>query len=743
MEDCTFMAEDDCTATCNTSIVGEMSSLSEDIKVEEDVPTDESPLIDYTAACDTSIVEEMSSLSEDIKAEGDVPTDESPLIEKHISIVQTFGELEELANITNELLSGDSGQDHGPAIRKSCPLCPEEYFRACHANKLFRHLQNLHWKISVEYEGYRMCVCHLHCSPARADVNGQSNTKMTAHYHCIICGSTVSRRTEMISHLKRHLNKGETKIVFLTGHPYATPSHAYSVRSSDEVLKETDTNVQVLQNYSTPWKSDSFFNPKMKTNRQLIFCALAVLAQERMPLECLDAFGSTGIMGLQWAKNLGSSVKVTINDINEKSVEMIWENCHLNHMKVLNNQDYEEEDGDCTADDTEEPVGSVEITMMDANVLMHLRAFDFIHLDPFGTNVNFLDAAFRNVRNLGVVSLTSTDISSLYGKALHVAKRHYGVNIVRTEYFREMAARIVVGAVARAAGRCNKGIDVLLCVAVEHFILVVVRVLRGPTEADESAKKIRTLIHCQWCEERIFQKDGHMVGENPYQQLPCNCHESMPGKSAIELGPMWSGTIFNTGYLRRMLYESVQHGIDDIQQLLKTLICEAECTTHKQQFITLSHVNQEETGVIIKTPDPDGQGDQPSIQGKRKNIEILKTVAKRPKFEARTEHPCFYYSIHRHSIRGMNSPKLNKFLQYLAQAGFLVSRTHFDPLGVRTNATLAKFKSVLQLHSSAPNTPVPGVQATEETQPAEDVPLVECHDEQETELADNQILDDL
>ncbi|XP_069087601.1 TRMT1-like protein isoform X3 [Pleurodeles waltl] len=720
-----------------------MSSLSEDIKVEEDVPTDESPLIDYTAACDTSIVEEMSSLSEDIKAEGDVPTDESPLIEKHISIVQTFGELEELANITNELLSGDSGQDHGPAIRKSCPLCPEEYFRACHANKLFRHLQNLHWKISVEYEGYRMCVCHLHCSPARADVNGQSNTKMTAHYHCIICGSTVSRRTEMISHLKRHLNKGETKIVFLTGHPYATPSHAYSVRSSDEVLKETDTNVQVLQNYSTPWKSDSFFNPKMKTNRQLIFCALAVLAQERMPLECLDAFGSTGIMGLQWAKNLGSSVKVTINDINEKSVEMIWENCHLNHMKVLNNQDYEEEDGDCTADDTEEPVGSVEITMMDANVLMHLRAFDFIHLDPFGTNVNFLDAAFRNVRNLGVVSLTSTDISSLYGKALHVAKRHYGVNIVRTEYFREMAARIVVGAVARAAGRCNKGIDVLLCVAVEHFILVVVRVLRGPTEADESAKKIRTLIHCQWCEERIFQKDGHMVGENPYQQLPCNCHESMPGKSAIELGPMWSGTIFNTGYLRRMLYESVQHGIDDIQQLLKTLICEAECTTHKQQFITLSHVNQEETGVIIKTPDPDGQGDQPSIQGKRKNIEILKTVAKRPKFEARTEHPCFYYSIHRHSIRGMNSPKLNKFLQYLAQAGFLVSRTHFDPLGVRTNATLAKFKSVLQLHSSAPNTPVPGVQATEETQPAEDVPLVECHDEQETELADNQILDDL
>lgn len=28
--------------------------------------------------------------------------------------------------------------------------------------------------------------------------------------------------------------------------------------------------------------------------RQLIFCTLAALAEERKPLECLDAFGATG-----------------------------------------------------------------------------------------------------------------------------------------------------------------------------------------------------------------------------------------------------------------------------------------------------------------------------------------------------------------------------------------------------------------------------------------------------------------
>jgi len=38
------------------------------------------------------------------------------------------------------------------AGRKSCPLCPEEKFKACYSHKLRRHLQNLHWKVYVEFE---------------------------------------------------------------------------------------------------------------------------------------------------------------------------------------------------------------------------------------------------------------------------------------------------------------------------------------------------------------------------------------------------------------------------------------------------------------------------------------------------------------------------------------------------------------------------------------------------------------
>ncbi|XP_056620196.1 TRMT1-like protein isoform X2 [Triplophysa dalaica] len=526
----------------------------------------------------------------------------------------------------------------------------------------------------------------------------QTQGRLVAHYHCVVCSVTIARKTDMISHLKRHINKGETEASY-SGNSDVPFEEAVPGGQAYEIMKELGTNVQLMPNHTTPQKTDTYFSRKMKTNRQLVFCSLAVLAEQRNPLECLDAFGATGIMGLQWAKHLRNSVKVTINDINEACVKMIKENCHLNHVRVEGSRTACQLDG---AGDVESPIASVEVVKMDANVIMHLRPFDYIHLDPFGTSVNYLDAAFRNVRNLGIVSVTSTDTGSLYSKSLNVTLRHYGCQIVRTEYYKELAARMVLAAVARAAARCNKGIEVLLAVALEHFVLVVVRVLRGPTQADESAKKLRQLLHCQWCEERVFLKPGSMVEENLYRQLPCQCHGSMPGKTAVELGPLWAGPLFNSGFLRQMLVAAVQHNMEDIQPLVKSLFCEADCTTLKPSpvpgYSTLS--SQVECGVVIKTLQRVEEADTSDQSGKRKTAgEDSGNVLKKLKPDTSLEHPAFYYSIHRHSIRGMNMPKLNKFLQYLTEAGFRVSRTHFDPTGVRTDATLVQFKEVLTKYS--------------------------------------------
>ncbi|XP_070764940.1 TRMT1-like protein isoform X1 [Enoplosus armatus] len=630
--------------------------------------------------------------------------------ERHVSIQTKLEGLEMLVDLNG-------------AGRKSCPLCPEEKFKACYSHKLRRHLQNLHWKVYVEFEGQRMCICHLPCRNLKPSLSGdQASGRHVAHYHCVVCSVTIARKTDMISHLKRHVNKGETEASYSGSSdvPFEEPAPS---GQAYEIMKELGTNVQLLPNHTTPQKSDTYFNRKMKTNRQLVFCSLAVLAEERNPLECLDAFGATGIMGLQWAKHLRNAVKVTITDISDTCVKMIKENCELNHIRVDGGSRGPRGPDVASSEVKGAPIASVEVAKMDANVIMHLRPFDYIHLDPYGTAVNYLDAAFRNVRNLGIISVTSTDTGSLYSKSPNVTLRHYGCHIVRTEYYKELAARMVVATVARAAARCNKGIEVLLAVALEHFVLVVVRVLRGPTQADESAKKLRKLVHCQWCEERVFLKLGNMVDDT----LPCNCHGSLPGKTAVQLGPLWSGPLFNTGFLRRMLSAAVQHSMDDIQPLVKTLICESECTTlkslvhgpsaltnqgksppthththtcmTKRAFTECSVSSAVECGVVIKTLQSGEESGPADQSGKRKTGEESGNVVKKLKCDASLEHPPFYYSIHRHSIRGMNMPKLNKFLQYLTEAGFRVGRTHFDPTGVRTDATLEQFKSVLSKYS--------------------------------------------
>ncbi|XP_060890954.1 TRMT1-like protein isoform X2 [Labrus mixtus] len=599
--------------------------------------------------------------------------------ERHISIQTKLEGFEMLVDLNG-------------AGRKSCPLCPEEKFKACYSHKLRRHLQNLHWKVYVEFEGQRMCICHLPCRNLKPSLSGdQASGRHVAHYHCVVCSVTIARKTDMVSHLKRHVNKGETEASY-SGSSDAQIEEPAPSGQAFEIMKELGTNVQLLPNHTTPQKSDTYFNRKMRPNRQLVFCSLAVLAEERNPLECLDAFGATGIMGLQWAKHLRSAVKVTITDISDTCVKMIKENCELNNMRVDGSPRAPRGGPDGAAGEVKgATIATVEVAKMDANVIMHLRSFDYIHLDPYGTAVNYLDAAFRNVRNLGIISVTSTDTGSLYSKSPNVTLRHYGCHIVRTEYYKELAARMVVATVARAAARCNKGIEVLLAVALEHFVLVVVRVLRGPTQADESAKKLRKLVHCQWCEERVFLKLGNMTDDT----LPCNCHGSLPGRTAVQLGPLWCGPLFNTGFLRRMLSAAVQHSMDDIQGLVKTLICESECTVLKSSALT----NQAECGVVIKTP-PSGEESGPADQsGKRKSGEESGNVVKKLKSDASLEHPPFYYSIHRHSIRGMNMPKLNKFIQYLTEAGFRVGRTHFDPTGVRTDASLEQFKSVLTKYS--------------------------------------------
>lgn len=101
-----------------------------------------------------------------------------------------------------------------------------------------------------------------------------------------------------------------------------------------------------------------------------------------------------GITGLQWAKHLRGAVRVVINDISDVCVKMIKENCKLNDIRVEGGtrspRGPDGANGDAckgvpptasiasTTSSSACSSATVEVTKMDANVIMHLRGFDYM-----------------------------------------------------------------------------------------------------------------------------------------------------------------------------------------------------------------------------------------------------------------------------------------------------------------------------------------------------------------------------
>ena len=156
----------------------------------------------------------------------------------------------------------------------------------------------------------------------------------------------------------------------------------------------------------------------------------------------------------------------------------------------------------------------------DARALLFLEplAFDYAHLDPFGSCAPYLDPFLARCPHGGLISLTATDTSTLYAHYPTVGRRLYAADLSRADgCWREVAVRALCAAAATAAARQTRGIWVLHATSAAHFVHVLVRVKRGAAAADASVALVRTLT----------TPDG------------------------ATLGPLWAGALNAPRFLRR------------------------------------------------------------------------------------------------------------------------------------------------------------------------------------------------
>lgn len=275
----------------------------------------------------------------------------------------------------------------------------------------------------------------------------------------------------------------------------------------------------------------AFYNPKMKLNRDISVAVVRALGIS----EYLDALSASGVRGIRVAKETGAE-KVVLNDVSKTACSLIEENVTLNSLD------------------------NCEVCCSNANVLLHKRRFEAVDLDPFGSPAPFLAAGSRSASSY--LFATATDTAPLCGAHLKSGIRKYMAVPVKTEYHREMGARILLGTAARELARVDKAMVPLLTFAANHYVRIFLRIIRGAKFADKSLNNMGYVEHCPHCGSWRTR-----FGLTCPSREAC---ENCAGKIVVA-GPLWLGPIQDPDLISKALVEleSVPGKSDREVRLLK------------------------------------------------------------------------------------------------------------------------------------------------------------------------------
>ncbi len=325
----------------------------------------------------------------------------------------------------------------------------------------------------------------------------------------------------------------------------------YTADFPSEIIREGKVQVLVpkLEAYGVvpsdyaPSKAPVFYNPVMEFNRDLT--VLAFKAYQRMvnrEISICEPLTSQGIRGIRFAAEIEGVKKVLLSDINTHAYELAKHNVALNKLE-----------------------DKITLKHKDANCVLSCHAspkkrFDVIDIDPFGTPVPYLNAAFRALRNKGLIAATATDLAPLCGVHAKACVRKYGGKPLRTEYCHELAVRLLIGCMTTLAAKHDIGIRILFSHSSDHYIRVYAQIAYGCKKADESLKNMGYVLHCFNCLHREATRQ-------PFGNVQCpEC-----GAKMEYAGPLWTGAISDQAFIEQIIAENRNTAFRNSAKLTKLL----------------------------------------------------------------------------------------------------------------------------------------------------------------------------
>ncbi|VFQ80810.1 unnamed protein product [Cuscuta campestris] len=203
----------------------------------------------------------------------------------------------------------------------------------------------------------------------------------------------------------------------------------------------------------------------------------------------------------------------------------------------------------------------VESHIDDARVYMltHPKDFDAVDLDPYGSPSVFLDAAVQSVVDGGILMCTATDMAVLCGGNGEVCYSKYGSYPLRGKYCHEMALRILLASIESHANRHKRYIVPILSIQMDFYVRVFVRIYTSASAMKNTPLKLSYVYQCIGCDSFHLQPIGRTVSKNNSVRflpgfgptVPQECSDC--GKKFNMGGPIWSAPIHDQEWVASIL----------------------------------------------------------------------------------------------------------------------------------------------------------------------------------------------
>jgi tRNA (guanine26-N2/guanine27-N2)-dimethyltransferase len=258
---------------------------------------------------------------------------------------------------------------------------------------------------------------------------------------------------------------------------------------------------------------------------------------------------------------------------------------------------------------------------------------DVISIDPFGTPNIYMDSVFKVInKKKGLICITATDTAVLFGVRSDACIRKYLSKPLRVEYSKEIGARILLHFISRIANINNLGISPLLTFYSNHFLRIFALTFKNKDKISHFFSNYGYIIHCEKCGYRKVINIGDFI-------LNSTCPLC---KKPIQqyAGPLWIGKIHEELFIKQMLEEN-------------------------------SNLNYANRNKVDK---------------------LLKIIIQE------TNMPISYYNIHQlcKKLNLSQIPKIQSIIKIIKELKYEATRTHFDPLSIKTNIPLNSLNNILK-----------------------------------------------